>query len=238
MAANDQDLSRRRRWEDRTRAPLLIGSAFFLLAYSVLILVPPLGATWRAVVIALLGAVWAAYIVDLVVRVVFTPPGHRSEFIRTHPVDTASALIPWVRPFQLLRYLRRIPWFSNASGDSIRSRVVVAALAYTTLFIYVIALGVLSVERNAPDATIVSFGDAIWWACVTVTTVGYGDFAPVTVAGRMLAVVLMAGGVVIIGVASATVVSFLSERIAHVQQQHVDAQEEPPVTAPAEGRVP
>ncbi|WP_104163439.1 potassium channel family protein [Cryobacterium sp. N22] len=231
MATNDQEVSRRQRWEDRTRAPLLVGSAFFLLAYTVLILVPQLAAVWRVVVIVALSVVWAAYIVDLIVRVTLTPPRHRAEFIRTHPIDTASAFIPWVRPFQLLTYLRRIPWFGNASGDAIRSRVVVGALAYTILFIYVIALGVLAVERNAPDATIVTFGNAIWWACVTVATVGYGDFAPVTVAGRMLAVLLMSGGVAIIGIASATIVSYLSERIARIHSPHEPAQKDPPVTA-------
>ncbi|POH74768.1 hypothetical protein CVS27_02530 [Arthrobacter glacialis] len=234
VTSNDEDASRRQRWEGRTRNPLLFGSAFFLLAYSVLILVPQMAVMWRVVVIAALSIVWAAYIIDLLVRVSLTPRGQRSEFIRTHPADTASAFIPWVRPFTLLKYLSRIPWFSNANGDSIRSRMVVAALAYTILFVYVIALGVLAVERNTPDATIVSFGDAIWWACVTVTTVGYGDFSPVTVIGRTLGVVLMTGGVAIIGTASATIVSLLNERIGRARQQHLASQVDPPTTSSAE----
>jgi Ion channel. len=127
------------------------------------------------------------------------------------------------RPFQLLRFLPRLRWFKGSTGDSVRSRIVVTALAYAALFIYVIALAVLAVERNAPHATILTFGNAIWWACVTVTTVGYGDFFPVTVPGRLLAVVLMAGGVAIIGTASAIVVSYVSERVSLARQEHIDA---------------
>ncbi|MEN9620139.1 MAG: hypothetical protein RL499_332, partial [Actinomycetota bacterium] len=74
-------------------------------------------------------------------------------------------------------------------------------------------LAMLQAERNAPDATITTFGDALWWALVTITTVGYGDTYPVTGVGRFLAVLLMAGGLVIIGTASAIVVSYITERI-------------------------
>lgn len=220
VATNTEVSPRRQRWEDITQTPLLIGSALFLFAYSILILVPELGTLWRVAVILTLSAVWAAFIVDLIVRVTLTARGHRFEFMRKHPAETASAVIPWVRPFQLLRHLSRIPWFSNASGGSIRGRVVVTALAYTALFVYVISLGVLAAERGAPGATILTFGESIWWAFVTVATVGYGDYAPVTVVGRILAVVLMAGGVAIIGTASATIVSYLNERIKHAHEQH------------------
>lgn len=68
-----------------------------------------------------------------------------------------------------------------------------------------------------------NFGDAIWWGFTTIATVGYGDFAPVTVPGRILAVGLMAGGVVVIGVVVATLISDLNERIrtaAHINRRH------------------
>jgi voltage-gated potassium channel len=213
---------RRRRWEARTGVSLLIASALFLLAYSLLVLMPELATGWRTVLIVVLGVIWAAFIADLAVRVSLTPRASRAEFLRAHAVDAASAVVPLFRPFQLLRFLPRLRWFAGSSGDSVRSRIVATALAYAALFIYVIALTVLAVERTAPHATILTLGNAIWWACVTVTTVGYGDFFPVTVPGRILAVVLMAGGIAIIATASAIVVSYVSERISHTQQQFAE----------------
>ena len=68
------------------------------------------------------------------------------------------------------------------------------------------ALAVYAVERDAPGSRMNTFGDAIWWACVTLFTVGYGDIFPVTTPGRVYAVLVMLGGIAIIGVASAIVV--------------------------------
>jgi voltage-gated potassium channel len=62
---------------------------------------------------------------------------------------------------------------------------------------------VLQFESQSPDATITTGGDALWWAVVTITTVGYGDFYPVTAGGRMTGLFVMFAGVgVIAGLAS------------------------------------
>ena len=79
---------------------------------------------------------------------------------------------------------------------------------------FFLALATLEAERDAPGANITTFGDAIWWALVTIATVGYGDMYPVTALGRFYAVLLMAGGVAIVGTASATIISYLNERVA------------------------
>lgn len=57
-------------------------------------------------------------------------------------------------------------------------------------------------------------GDAIWWAFVTITTVGYGDLYPGTATGRAVAVALMVGGIALIGVVTATLASWIVERVA------------------------
>jgi voltage-gated potassium channel len=81
------------------------------------------------------------------------------------------------------------------------------------MYIYVLSLAVYAAERRAPGATITSFGDSVWWAMETISTVGYGDLIPITVPGRIYASMLMLGGMVIVGLTTATVVSFLGERV-------------------------
>ena len=57
-----------------------------------------------------------------------------------------------------------------------------------------------------------SFGDAIWWACQTVTTVGYGDVVPENVTGRIIGVIVMLQGIALITVVSAVITSTFIER--------------------------
>jgi voltage-gated potassium channel len=215
----ETDRTRRTRWQEVTRVPLLLGSAAFLLAYSWLILNRERH-TWADLVfLIVLLVVWASFVVDAIVRLVLTARHERGSYLRHHRIDMLSAIIPILRPFGLLRYLPRLRGFRGNGSNSFRSRFVLTALAYEAMFVYVTSLAVLAVERGAPHATILSFGDAVWWACVTIATVGYGDYVPVTVLGRLLAVLLMVGGLVIIGTASATIVSYLNERLAQARER-------------------
>jgi voltage-gated potassium channel len=112
-----------------------------------------------------------------------------------------------------LTHIHSIPFFRRRTGAAQRTRIVILAAAFAVLFVYSMALAVFTVERDAPDTQMSTFGDSIWWACVTLFTVGYGDIVPVTSLGRIYSVMLMIGGILIIGVASATIVSYLNERI-------------------------
>ncbi|MFC5124326.1 potassium channel family protein [Pseudoclavibacter helvolus] len=79
------------------------------------------------------------------------------------------------------------------------------------LYVYTASLGVYLVEHNTAGANIVSMGDVLWWGFTTITTVGYGDFTPVTVAGRALAVSLVVSGVLIVGFVSEAIMSAIRE---------------------------
>jgi voltage-gated potassium channel len=79
----------------------------------------------------------------------------------------------------------------------------------TILVLTVCSTLVLQFESKAPDANITTGGDAIWYALVTITTVGYGDFYPVTAAGRITAMFIMFMGVGIIGALASLLASLL-----------------------------
>jgi voltage-gated potassium channel len=68
---------------------------------------------------------------------------------------------------------------------------------------------VLQVESQSPDANITRGGDALWWGLVTITTVGYGDFFPVTMIGRLTGAFVMFAGVGIIGALASILASLL-----------------------------
>jgi len=82
------------------------------------------------------------------------------------------------------------------------------------LLIYVASLAVFDKERYQSGATINSFGKAIWWSITTVITVGYGDVYPVTNTGRVIAVLLMIGGISLVGVVTASLASWIIQSVA------------------------
>ena len=202
-------------WDRRTSGPAFVLAVVYLVAWSVLVLNQQLSRGWFYGLLGLILLIWIAFIVDYVVRISLTAKGARLRFVLSHPLDLLAVILPFLRPVAQLTHLSSVPLFQRrvAAGAIQRARIILLAGAFVVVFVYSIALAVLNVERNAPGATIVSFGDSIWWACVTLFTVGYGDTYPVTVPGRVFAVMLMMGGFAIIGVASAVVGSYLTERI-------------------------
>jgi voltage-gated potassium channel len=129
-----------------------------------------------------------------------------------------------MRPLRLARLFSEVRLgrvIAVLSGGLRRAKAVLAhhGLQYVHLAVTVIVLASaaleLTFERHSigPKA-IHDFGAAIWWAIVTVTTVGYGDKVPMTGPGKFVAVALMLTGIGLLGVLTATVASFF------VQQQH------------------
>jgi voltage-gated potassium channel len=207
-------------YERWTTLPMIFLSLIFLLAYAVLILDDLRFSNVATIVLAyLLVGTWAAFIVDYFVRLGLA--SNRRLFVRRNILDMTSMVIPFMRPFLLLVYLRRLRWFRGRTGSSLRARVLAYAGSAVIMFIFVISLAVFAAERHAPGASITSYGDAVWWAMETISTVGYGDMVPVTVPGRIYAVALMLGGMVIVGATTATVISYLNEKVqtAHKRSQ-------------------
>lgn len=114
----------------------------------------------------------------------------------------------WGRAARVLRIVRV---FRALRAARLLTEVVVRQRAKNTvLFAFLVVLMLITFGsiailhfENVPQANIVSADDALWWVFVTITTVGYGDRYPITTEGRMVAVVLMIGGIALFGTLSA-----------------------------------
>lgn len=76
----------------------------------------------------------------------------------------------------------------------------------------------LDAERLHPGANIRTFGDALWWAASTMTTVGYGDRYPTTADGRAIGFGLMLEGIALLGVVTAAIASRLVNEVRVVDE--------------------
>ncbi len=96
--------------------------------------------------------------------------------------------------------------------DVLRNRGQYAAFITVLLAGMTLAIAsilVLEFESHSPDANITTGGAAIWWGIVTITTVGYGDYYPVTMLGRLTAIFVMFAGIGIIGALASILASLL-----------------------------
>ncbi len=98
----------------------------------------------------------------------------------------------------------------------------------TILVLTVASVLVLQFESKSPDANIISGGDALWYSIVTITTVGYGDFYPVTSGGRITAMFIMFMGVGIIGALASILASLLVGGSSPAEEEETSASEPAP----------
>jgi voltage-gated potassium channel len=165
--------------------------------------------------------VWAAFVLEYLVKLYLIP--NRRHFFTQHLLDLAVIALPMLRPLRAARLLRLLNLsrigvvLANALRRT-RKLFTHHGLHFVLLAVVAIIFAcsglVLSFEAHAEGSNIHNFGDALWWAIVTVTTVGYGDKYPVTAGGRAVATVLMFVGIGLIGVLTATVASYFVEETA------------------------
>jgi voltage-gated potassium channel len=122
------------------------------------------------------------------------------------------------RMLKLLRYTKSINQFVEVINNK---RFELLTLLFLLFFIVItagIAIYVLE-ERINPEIT--SLFDAIYWALVTITTVGYGDVAPVTDAGRAISMLTIIAGIGMISFATSVIVSAFSERLSEIKESRI-----------------
>ena len=159
-------------------------------------------------------ATWVVFLGDFVVR----------DRLTTRYVHT------WRGRFDLAVVILTAPWFFIPGLDGTRllvlmrlgvlARILVVtraarvlierlgrAVVIATAMVFICAFAAYKAEQDV-NPQFESYGDALWWAIATLTTVGYGDIVPVTTRGRWAGVALMVTGIGLIGVLAASVASY------------------------------
>jgi voltage-gated potassium channel len=171
---------------------------------------------WLTVAYTINWVVWGLFLIEFVL-VMFVAE-RKGAALRAHWLDVALIIItiPLVSAFiaglrflrlaRLLRLLRAATIVTRAlqAERSLTSATVLRLVALITLFLVVIA-GATQAAVDTKDFP--TFWDGVWWSVETVTTLGYGDLYPTSVAGRMIAIVVMFLGIGFISVLTATIAS-------------------------------
>lgn len=151
------------------------------------------------------------FIVDISLR--FKQSDNKLKFLYTNIIDIIAS-IPFLHGVNYLNYakgLRIIKLFKiikifrsanilrkyvkNNKSYSMGSMFIILLV----LLVIVGSISILTVEQGNPSANIKSAEDALWWSYITITTVGYGDFYPVTTLGRIVAGLISLGGIGLYG---------------------------------------
>ena len=149
---------------------------------------------------------WIAFAIDLTIGIILADK--KIKYFTHHPFEVLTVLLPFLRPLRLLRVISFGSLVIQKVAVGRQFAISVKVFLTSILLAYIGAVQITIIERGVEGSNIKNFGDGIWWAITTVTTVGYGDRFPTTSTGRLLAVGLMLVGISLMGVITASVAAW------------------------------
>jgi voltage-gated potassium channel len=162
--------------------------------------------------------IWGIFLTDFLLRLTVAPD--KFSFVKVNWLTIISLALPFLRPVRALRALRAVRSINlvRLLGGVNRGMRIVRRVSRGHQFAYVGGLTILVViagavgvwffDRGAAGATILTFGDAIWWSSTLITTVSNEQY-PVTTEARILALLMRIYAVSVFGFITATIASYL-----------------------------
>ncbi|MFJ5954622.1 potassium channel family protein [Paenarthrobacter sp. NPDC092416] len=212
------------RYRDLVEWPLMATALIFLTAYAWQVIGRVDGAAALPFEV-ILWVTWGIFALDYFANLWLAEDRMRWFLWNLH--ELLIVVLPFFRPLRLLRLVTLLSVLQRTVGETLRGRVATYVAGSAAMLVLIGALAVLDVEQSAPEAKILNFGDAAWWAITTITTVGYGDLYPVTPIGRIVAAALMMSGIAVLGIVTASIASWLVQRIEENAEGVAAAAEEP-----------
>lgn len=156
-------------------------------------------------------SIWLIFALDYLIMI--TLAKDKFGFVRSHPIELLLVLIPHLRPLRALRIL----FIFERVLVTVKQKIYVSVPFYVSgaavLIVLLSAGTIYPVEAPLENSNIKSPQDALWWAAVTVTTVGYGDKFPVSNEGRWIAVGLMITGIAVVGSITASIAAWIVNKV-------------------------
>ena len=189
---------------ERVTEPILLLMAFAMVP---LVIGPFLWhlPTYEVAIFAVTSTViWIAFAVDFGVKLLIAPA--RMKYLRSHWLEAAIVVAPFFRPL----YLVRFALFGSRAVFGMRRLAEIDFVLVLAAGVVIIGATVMySIDTTNPQIS--SFGDALWWSVVTVTTVGYGDIVPDSAGGRVVAFVVMFAGIALFGAVAGNIAAVLTK---------------------------
>jgi voltage-gated potassium channel len=201
---------------------LFIGALSILSILNLVFLLLPITAQVKQLILIIDVALTVIFLIDFTIRLASAPVKSRYFFKGGGWLDLLGSL-PTLRIFRLFRVLKvsrllRRYGLRNVLGELVAKPAQGGLLLAVFFAIVTLEFGcmfVLGIEQNAPGANIKTGVEALWWGIVTMTTVGYGDYYPVTNPGRVAGAITMLIGIGLIGTFTGYLANaFLSPRSA------------------------
>ncbi len=183
------------------------------------------------VVIVMDGIIMIIFTLDLARRLSIADD-NRAYLVQGYGWVDAISIIPLLRITRLLRIVRVVRVMGRMGGPKaalsafFSNRAAGGLLLVLFMALLVLEFGSIAMlwaESSSPDALIITAEDALWYVIVTMSTVGYGDFYPVTTTGRIIGTLIIVVGVGVFG----TLTGFLANAFLTPSSDVAEAVEAP-----------
>ncbi|MBI4498146.1 MAG: ion transporter [Chloroflexi bacterium] len=219
---NQEEVARQRgellaRVSDWLDAPLSL-LAFVMLGLLILELTVELSPAWAARVVQAQLAIWVIFAAAFLLEFALAPA--KVQYLKTHWLTAISVALPALRAVRVfraaralrgLRLIRLVTTFNRGTGaiEQIFRRGQFGYVAALTLIVTITAAaGASYFERGAPQASITTLGDAVWWAAAMVTTIN-AQLETTTFEGRVIGLLLRVYGMTVAGYVTAAIAAYL-----------------------------
>ena len=180
-------------WQKKSAWPLVFLSLVYIAVYVYPIFAYPTSSLIRRSCEVVGYAIWGVFVLDYAIQLYLAPA--KKAFLRREWFHLLVVLLPFFRPIRAIRAIILSRQAATNPKDATLLSIPWVISVLGLLMMVVMAAAELNVERLALGSNIHTTSDALWWALVTMTTIGYGDKYPVTTEGRLIAGVLILFGI-------------------------------------------